>query len=56
MLYSGEKELVEDIISKLDEIFYNETDNKVAEGIDKAGSVVRQMYRKICVEGGNQHE
>lgn len=45
------KELVADIITEIDEIYYNETDNRVAEGIDKAGSVVRQMYRRLCVEG-----
>lgn len=51
-----QKELVRDIIAEIDYILYDETDNKVAAGIDKAGSVVRQAYRKICTEGGNRNE
>lgn len=51
-----QKELVRDIISEIDYILFDETDNKVAAGIDKAGSVVRQAYRRICTEGGNRNE
>ena len=46
-----EKEFASDIIKEIDDLFYEETDNKVAAGIDKAGSVVRQAYRKLCAEG-----
>ena len=45
------RELVGDIIVEIDELFYSENDNMVAAGIDEAGSVVRQMYRRICAEG-----
>lgn len=48
--------LIADIISEIDDAFYDETDNAVAAGIDKAGSVVRQAYRRICTEGGNRNE
>lgn len=51
-----QKEAVRDIISEIDGLFYDETDSRVAAGIDKAGSVVRQAYRKICTEGGNRNE
>lgn len=51
-----QKELVRDIISEIDGILFDETDNRVAAGIDKAGSVVRQAYRRICTEGGNRNE
>lgn len=46
-----EREFASDIIKEIDDLFYDETDNRVAEGIDKAGSVVRQAYRRICAEG-----
>ncbi len=45
------KELVAGIIAEIDDVFYSEADNSIAAGIDKAGSVVRQMYRRICAEG-----
>lgn len=51
-----QKELVRDIIAEIDGILFDETDNRVAAGIDKAGSVVRQAYRRICTEGGNRNE
>lgn len=51
-----QKEVIRDIISDIDYLLFDETDSKVAEGIDRAGSVVRQAYRKICTEGGNRNE
>lgn len=45
------KDTVGDIIAEIDELFYNESDGTIAEGIDRAGSVVRQMYRRMCMEG-----
>ena len=50
------KELVTDIITEIDDLFYRETDNAVASGIDKAGSIVRQAYRRLCVESGCFYE
>jgi hypothetical protein len=47
-----EKEFASDIIKEIDDLFYEETDNAVAAGIDKAGSVVRQAYRRLCAERG----
>lgn len=46
-----EKEFTGAIIKEIDNLYYEETDNAVAAGIDKAGSVVRQAYRRLCAEG-----
>ena len=46
-----EKEFAGSIIKEIDNMYYEETDNSVAAGIDKAGSVVRQAYRRLCAEG-----
>lgn len=46
-----EKDFVGSIIKEIDNLYYEETDNAVAAGIDKAGSVVRQAYRRLCAEG-----
>lgn len=45
------KDTVLDIISDIDNLFYSETNSDVAEGIDMAGSAVRQAYRKLCFDG-----
>ena len=42
---------ISELVGDIDELFYKETDNAVAAGIDKANGVVRQMYRRICAEG-----
>ena len=48
---SLEKEFAGAIIKEIDNLYYEETDNAVAAGIDRAGSVVRQAYRRLCAEG-----
>lgn len=45
------KDFIFDIIVEIDKLFYKENNSVVAAGIDKAGSVVRQAYRKLCFDG-----
>ena len=48
MQYECSIALIEDLITEIDNLYYTEKNNEVAEGIDKAGSVVRQLYRRLC--------
>lgn len=41
---------VDQLISDIDRLFYREADEKVAQGIDKANSIARQMYRRLVVQ------
>lgn len=41
---------IDQLISDIDGLFYREADEKVAQGIDKANSIARQMYRRLVVQ------
>lgn len=47
---------IEELITEIDNLYCKETNNAIAEGIDKAGSIARKMHHRLCMESGNLNE